>query len=106
MVVLLLAGLAGTTFAGLMLYAVHDGAGPLAAFVDASATAQAAAGEHAESPRAEFWEELHEVLANLTLVLVFLHLGGVAVASWAHGENLPRSMVTGHKRADEGARDP
>ncbi len=101
MVLLLLASLAATTAAGLMLYAVHDGAGPLAGLVAGPATQGAAAGgEHSESPREEFWEGLHEVLANFTLALVILHVAGVAVASWAHRENLPRAMVTGEKRAD------
>jgi cytochrome b len=52
-----------------------------------------------------FWgnqtlEDIHEVLANVSLVLVALHVVGVVVASIEHGENLVRSMFTGRKRAD------
>jgi cytochrome b len=45
------------------------------------------------------WEEVHEALANIMLVLIGLHVLGVIVASVEHGENLVKSMVTGQKRS-------
>ncbi len=51
-----------------------------------------------------FWgstaaQRAHSLLADGVLLLVLLHLGGVALASLRHRENLVRAMVVGVKRA-------
>lgn len=47
----------------------------------------------------EAMEDIHEAIANGTLILIALHVLGVVVASLEHGENLVVSMITGRKRA-------
>lgn len=110
MTVALLVALATTAISGMGLYAVEEGRGPLSCVI-AQAPEGEAAGEaeeqgeygereeQGESEAGEAWEEIHELAANATLLLVLLHLGGIAWASLAHRENLARAMVTGRKRA-------
>lgn len=45
----------------------------------------------------EVWEALHEGAANLSLLLVAVHVGGVLVSSALHHENLVKAMLTGRK---------
>ncbi len=47
----------------------------------------------------EWVEETHEILVNVLLVAIALHVAGVVHSSWRHRENLPLAMVTGWKRA-------
>ena len=113
MVFTLLVVLAGVVGSGLQLYATEDKAGPLAGVTAAVplpmpvATARAEeeqpsgeAGEATAEGAGDWWGETHELLANLALVLVILHIAGVVVASLAHRENLARAMVTGSKRSE------
>lgn len=120
MVLVLLAGLLATVWSGLELHAIENNAGPLAYVVttspaaargssDAVATIAAAHADEDDHEKhderrdvagEEFWEEVHEVLANGVMALVALHVLGVILASVAHRENLARSMFTGTKRAD------
>lgn len=85
MVVALLICLAMTVLSGVALYGTTDFAGPLAGFFR---------GEQA----ADVLEAVHELGANLTLLLVVFHLGGVLFSSLEHGENLVKSMITGRKK--------
>ncbi len=89
MVVALLVALLLTTCSGIVLLGGEEFSGPLAGWM---ATA--------DEEFVEVVEELHELAAHLTLLLVVLHLIGVTAASLQHRENLPRSMVTGYKRSE------
>lgn len=86
MVIALLISLLFTTVSGLALYGADEVAGPLAPYFGGLS---------------HYWteviEEVHEFFANLTVLLVILHVSGVVVASLQHDENLIRAMITGRK---------
>ncbi len=115
MVFALLLGLTAVVATGLVTYAVRNNAGPLAGIVTATVTVAPTpttvatppteprqAGERrARTPRpGRAWREAHELIANILLVLIGLHLAGVVLSSLAHHENLVRAMITGRKPAD------
>jgi len=124
MVVALLLSLAVTTLTGLKLYAVEDNKGPFAIPVKQARTQIQSTslilvaqkednkneGEESElinneheinNQGEEYWEELHEVFTNLTLLLVFLHIFGVVVSSYIDKEKLVKAMLTGKKDIDD-----
>ena len=84
MIVLLLAFLLATVATGLVVYGGEQQAGPLAGMFT--------------KDFAESFEEVHEVIANITLALVLAHIAAVILASFVFRENLARAMVTGYKR--------
>ena len=55
-------------------------------------------GEKGDGERDSFWCEVHEMSAQFMLVLIVLHVIGVAASSKMHNENLTKSMITGKKR--------
>lgn len=104
MVYLLLLVLGATVLTGMSVLAVEKHAGPLAPLFASSepagAAMQAVPDRESANRDEDALEELHELLGNLVMILVALHILGVVVASFAHRENLVRAMITGWKRAD------
>lgn len=112
MVFALLLSLSGTVVTGLVLHGDLPGAARLenAGENPRPAVREDDQDDRDDEPRAsgfvgghEFWEEMHELFANLSLVLAGLHIAGVVVASRLHKEKLVPAMWTGWKDThDEG----
>jgi cytochrome b len=111
MAIALWIGLLALVWSGMEFYAAKESAGPLAsvsaetahAAVHAPALVATAYAsdddeEAMEGEGGSAWGGIHDVLSSLVLILVILHLVGVALSSVVHRENLPRTMVTGIKR--------
>jgi len=45
----------------------------------------------------EFLKEIHDLFANLTILLILFHIAGVVFSSRLHQENLVKAMFTGKK---------
>lgn len=86
MVIALLVCLTLTAVSGMAIHAAEENAGPMAPLLAGVSEAVA-----------EVLEEVHELFANATLLLVALHILGVLVTGWRYRENLVRAMLTGRK---------
>lgn len=103
MVIALLLSLLVVTYSGLKVYAIEEGAGPLAqqsTEISFIKLAYADDDKHEEHEQEELWEEIHEAFANFVLFLVILHIAGVLIAGKLHDENLIKGMLTGKKKVE------
>ena len=115
MIIALLLSLVIVLYSGLKVYAIEEGAGPLAlqdvpVSIVKNAYADNAYDEHGyneydrfeegEHDAEDFWEEIHEAFSNFVLLLVIVHVAGVIFSGRLHHENLVKAMITGKKKAE------
>ena len=102
MVITLLVMLGLTSWSGIKAYDAERGvaSAPTMSIIS-SAYADDDHDDRHEHDGDEFWEEIHEALAEFTLFLVFIHIAAVVISSVLHGENLVRAMISGYKEKDE-----
>jgi cytochrome b len=106
MILAILLTMSGTAFSGWLLVdparrAMFPDLPQIMAPAFADETGEAYEGADSGNGAESSLEEIHETLANLMLLLIALHVGGVVLASVRHRENLARAMITGAKRSPE-----
>lgn len=95
MILALLFMVAATAVTGMVSLAQDEAKGPLAGMVAKIERPARISGQR-RPPLVS--KQVHETVANITLILVVLHVCGVALASFAHKENLVEAMITGKKK--------
>jgi cytochrome b len=96
MIIALIIMVAATSGTGMVNLAQDEGAGPLAGVVAKVERPPRIPGQRRPQLLSK---QVHETIANITLVFIILHVCAVALASFAHKENLVAAMITGRKRA-------